>query len=98
VIDYHELRVWEKAHQLTHAIYKASFSFPKEELYGLTSQIRRDAISIPKNLAEGCVHDSQPELLSYTRTKPYLQPPKSAFRYPISNIKNPEQRGDSCMI
>jgi four helix bundle protein len=67
VIDYHELRVWVKAHQLTLAIYKASLTFPKEELYGLTSQIRRAAISIPANLAEGCGRDSQPELLRYIR-------------------------------
>jgi four helix bundle protein len=67
MIDYNELRVWEKAHQLTLAIYKASTTFPKEELYGLTSQIRRAAVSIPANLAEGCGRDSQPELLRYTR-------------------------------
>lgn len=67
MIDYHELRVWVKAHQLTLAIYKASLTFPKEELYRLTSQIRRAAISIPANLAEGCGRDSQPELLRYIR-------------------------------
>ncbi len=67
MIDYHELRAWEKAHKLTLVIYKASLSFPKEELYGLTSQIRRAAVSIPANLAEGCGRDSQAEMLRYTR-------------------------------
>jgi four helix bundle protein len=67
VIDYHTLRVWQKAHQMTLAIYQVSLSFPREELYGLTSQIRRAAISIPTNLAEGCGRDSQPELLRFTR-------------------------------
>ena len=52
--DYTKLKVWEKAHGLTIAIYRMSKSFPREEMYGLTSQIRRAAASIPMNLAEGC--------------------------------------------
>jgi four helix bundle protein len=52
--DFRELKVWEKAHQLTLAVYQATTAFPKEELYGLTSQIRRSAASIPTNIAEGC--------------------------------------------
>jgi four helix bundle protein len=52
--DFRHLNVWEKAHLLNLAIYKVSASFPKEELFGLTSQIRRAAISIPANIAEGC--------------------------------------------
>ena len=53
VKDYSELIVWQKAMDLVTMIYRASSSFPKEELYGLTSQIRRAAISIPSNIAEG---------------------------------------------
>ena len=52
--DFRTLKVWEKAHHLTLVVYKATKSFPKEELYGLTSQIRRSCASIPANIAEGC--------------------------------------------
>ena len=52
--DFRELKVWEKAHQLTLVVYQATAAFPKEELYGLTSQMRRCAASIPTNIAEGC--------------------------------------------
>jgi four helix bundle protein len=48
------LKVWHSAHQLTLAVYKATAKFPKEELYALTSQMRRAASSIPANIAEGC--------------------------------------------
>jgi four helix bundle protein len=52
--DFRDLKVWEKAHQLTLAVYQATTAFPREELYGLTSQMRRSAASIPTNIAEGC--------------------------------------------
>ncbi len=52
--DFRDLKVWEKAHQLTLSVYRATRTFPKEELYGLTSQIRRASASIPANVAEGC--------------------------------------------
>lgn len=52
--DFRQLKVWEKSHQLVLAVYKATKEFPKEELYGLTSQIRRASTSIPTNIAEGC--------------------------------------------
>ena len=52
--DFHELQVWQKAHQLTLAIYRVTVPFPREELFGLTSQLRRSCSSIPANLAEGC--------------------------------------------
>jgi len=50
---YEQLRVWQEAMELTREIYKLSSSFPKEELYGITSQLRRAALSIPLNIAEG---------------------------------------------
>jgi four helix bundle protein len=52
--DFRTLKVWQKGHQLTVAIYKATGSFPRQELYGLTSQIRRASASIPANIAEAC--------------------------------------------
>ena len=52
--DFRQLKVWEKSHQLALAIYKVTAKFPKEELYGLTSQVRRASLSIPTNIAEGC--------------------------------------------
>lgn len=52
--DFKGLKVWKKAHALTLALYKVTRGFPKEELYGLTSQIRRSAGSVAANIAEGC--------------------------------------------
>jgi four helix bundle protein len=63
--DFKDLRVWEKAHELTLSIYAATRGFPKEELFGLTSQLRRAAASIAANLAEGCGRKSDRELLRY---------------------------------
>lgn len=56
--DFRRLKVWEKAHQLTLAVYKATAPFPKEELYGLTGQLRRSSASIPANIAEACGRSS----------------------------------------
>ena len=50
---FQDLIVWQKAHAFVLAIYKFTANFPKEEMYGLTSQLRRSAISIPANIAEG---------------------------------------------
>jgi len=51
--SFRELTVWQRAMQLTVAVYKLTQGFPREELYGLTSQIRRSVVSIPSNIAEG---------------------------------------------
>jgi four helix bundle protein len=60
--DFKNLKVWTKAHGLTLTVYKATRCFPKEEAYGLTSQIRRAAASIGANIAEGCGRRSDPEM------------------------------------
>ncbi len=51
--DYKKLQVWEKSHQLTLELYKELKDFPKEEMFGLTSQMKRSSSSIPTNIAEG---------------------------------------------
>ena len=63
--DFRSLKVWEKAHALTLAIYKSTEEFPKQEMYALTNQIQRAAVSIPANIAEGCGKDSDAELKRY---------------------------------
>jgi four helix bundle protein len=63
--DFRQLRVWQKAHQLTLAVYQITASFPRDEIYGLTSQMRRAATSISANLAEGCGRNSDAELARY---------------------------------
>ena len=60
--DFRDLKVWEKAHELTLACYAATGSFPKQEMFGLVSQIRRAGSSIPANIAEGCGRRGNGEL------------------------------------
>ena len=61
--SYKELKVWQKAYNLCIEIYKITRAFPKEELYGLTSQIRRAAVSVPSNIAEGYGRKTTPDYL-----------------------------------
>ena len=63
--SFHELKVWRKAHQLTLDVYAITRDFPKEELYGLTNQVRRAASSIPSNIAEGCGRYSSREFARF---------------------------------
>jgi four helix bundle protein len=63
--DFKSLKVWQKAHQLTLNVYKATAGFPPEERYGLTSQTRRACASIPANIAEGCGRDSDAEFARF---------------------------------
>ncbi|MBI5381160.1 MAG: four helix bundle protein [Opitutae bacterium] len=60
--NYHDLNVWKSSHALTIEIYRLTKAFPKEELFGLTSQLRRAASSIPANIAEGCGREGDAEL------------------------------------
>lgn len=52
--DFWRLRVWQAAHGITLSVYRVTRTFPREELYGLTAQLRRAAVSVPANIAEGC--------------------------------------------
>ncbi len=59
--DFKKYKVWELGHQVTLDMYKLSKEFPKEEIFGITSQMRRAAYSIPSNIAEGCGRESEAE-------------------------------------
>jgi four helix bundle protein len=67
VRDYKNLFVWEKAHKLTLAVHKMTLVFPKDERFGLTSQVRRASASIAANLAEGCGRRSDGEMARYVQ-------------------------------
>ena len=63
--DFKRLLVWKKGHELTLRVYKLSKSFPADEKFGLTSQIRRACMSIPANIAEGCGREGKKELARF---------------------------------
>lgn len=63
--SFKELQVWRKAHELTLAVYGTSRSFPREELFGLTSQMRRSAASVAANITEGCGRRSDGEMVRF---------------------------------
>ncbi len=59
--NYKNIKTWQRADQLAISVYKATKEFPKEELYGITSQLRRAAISVPTNIAEGATREHKKE-------------------------------------
>ena len=63
--DYKKLKIWENSFDLAVEIYKLTQLFPREELYNLTSQIKRSAVSIPSNIAEGAGRNSNKEFLNF---------------------------------
>lgn len=63
--NFKNLNVWQKAHAFVLSVYKATKTFPKEELYSLTTQLRRAAVSIPTNVAEGCGKFTQRDFARY---------------------------------
>ena len=63
--NFRDLKVWQKSHQLTLKVYGLTKVFPKDELFGLTSQIRRASASIPANIAEGCGRGTKGELAQF---------------------------------
>jgi four helix bundle protein len=63
--DFKELKVWHKTYELALAVYEVSRCFPREEIYGLTSQLRRAAVSVGANIAEGCGRRSDGELVRF---------------------------------
>ena len=63
--DYRDLRVWQEAMEIVHGIYRATQDFPKQETFGLAAQMRRAAVSIPSNIAEGKGRNSQRDLARF---------------------------------
>jgi four helix bundle protein len=65
--SYKDLKVWQKSMEIARACYEVTKAFPKEELFGMTSQIRRAAASVPANIAEGYGRDSRGEYVQFLR-------------------------------
>jgi four helix bundle protein len=64
-MDYKKLKIWEKANDFAHEVYKVTLNFPKSEIFGLTSQVRRAALSVPTNIVEGASRKSKKEFLNF---------------------------------
>jgi four helix bundle protein len=65
VESYRDLKVWQRAIEMTLTIYRVTAGFPKEELFGLTSQIRRASVSVASNIAEGYGRGSKGDIDSF---------------------------------
>ena len=65
--DYRDLQVWQEGMNLAESCYQITCSFPKEEIYGMTSQIRRSAVSIPANIAEGYGREYREQYIQFLR-------------------------------
>ncbi len=63
--DFRQLQIWERSHQLTLQIYRITRLFPSDERYGLVSQMRRSASSVPTNIAEGCGRNSEADFARF---------------------------------
>ena len=64
MFDFRKLRIWQEGYALTLEVYQLTRSFPRDELFGLTSQMRRAANSVPHNIAEGCGRNTNAQLLA----------------------------------
>lgn len=67
ISSYRDLTVWQKGMDLAEACYRLTASFPREEVFGMTSQIRRAAVSVPANIAEGWGRDGKGEFVQFLR-------------------------------
>lgn len=63
--NFRDLQVWQKAHAVTLTVYRETVGFPKYELYGMVSQLRRACASIPANIAEGCGRGTDPDFARF---------------------------------
>jgi len=81
--DFEQLMVWERSHRLTLAVYKATVTLPREELYGLTSQMRRSCAAIPANIAEGCGRSTNADPVRFLQIAPgYASEPEYHLQLP----------------
>ena len=64
-MEYNKLEVWVEARKLTNLVYEFSKVFPKDEIYGLTNQMRRCSVSIPSNIAEGCGRQTAKDTINF---------------------------------
>lgn len=65
IINFRDIIVWQKSHQLAILIYQLTANFPKSEIFGLTSQLRRNAVSVPSNLVEGYKRKSKNDAVRF---------------------------------
>jgi len=65
VLSYRDLRVWQESMDFVTDVYKATETFPKNEVFGLSAQLRRAVVSIPSNIAEGCARKGRRELINF---------------------------------
>ena len=94
--DHTKLRAFELADEVAMLVYRVTAGFPKEELFGLTSQIRRAAVSVSSNIVEGCARDSEAEYLRFLKIAFSLQP-KHLSSYNASSLsREPSGRERSC--
>ena len=85
--DFRTLAVWRKAHELVLDTYQWTLAFPKDEIYGLTSQMRRAAVSIGANIAEGCGREGDPERARFLRISMVSASESSTiFSWPMISI------------
>ncbi|MDX1600061.1 MAG: four helix bundle protein [Anaerolineales bacterium] len=83
--DFRVLIVWRKAHRVVLKIYSVSEGWPQREMYGLTSQVRQAALSVPANIAEGCGRSSEREFKQYLG---YAQGSASELEYQLLLAKD----------
>jgi four helix bundle protein len=76
--NYETLKVWEKAHALVQDVYRATETFPRREMYGLTQQMRNAAASVPTNIVEGCGRQTEAELIHFVLW-PWAPPQRSTI-------------------
>src|SRR5688572_8070671 len=90
--DFRDLKVWQKAHEAVLQIYRATQSFPDTERYGLTSQIRRAAVSVPANIAEGSVRSSDADFARFLHiaADQQLQEIKRMLNGLLARLKRPD--------